>query len=203
MTEPVIDDEKWEAIARELPDRARHSRQFRALLAAYIGEYAKRGYPDRYLTEREALRAKNQEIAEAARILLDKYDFGMAARDGWTAANLIAEHESYEAFRAQLGAVAENAESNLRKLGRRVRVSTRPRDIFLGMVVKLWEDNGGKLTTTVRHVDTDMSEGKIAKSDGRLVQYLVAVAQAAEFQLTPDQAREFVRKIRKKGKPSP
>jgi hypothetical protein len=82
----------------------------------------------------------------------------------------------------------ETVERNLQQLGRSGPVRQRPRDVFLGMIVSLWREHGGKVTTTTDAVTGD--------ADGRLIRVLVAVAEAAGFALTPHQARAVVRKIR-------
>ena len=191
-----LNDQAWERIARELPPNA-NSQMFRSHLASYVQGYAYADFPARYMDSREKDREKNQKVLEAARTVLDTYDLGMAWRPGLSIQEIGQRHE---ALVKALTEVAENVESNLQKLGLRVRVRTRPRDIFLGMVAKLWEDYGGKITTTVRHVDAGTRAGTIPQSDGPLVRYLIAVADAAGFELTRDEARGFVRKL--KGKPA-
>ena len=180
-----IPDEAWEAIARELPATAL-PKLLRPHLAAYINHYAAGDYPASYMAEREALKAQNRTVADAARALIQSYDVRMAWRPGM---NWSTDWDKHDAFLAQLREIAEFAESNLKKLNRRAPVSTRPRDIFLCMALELWSQNGGPITTTTR-VDT-------GEADGRLVRYLIAVAAAAGLPLTANQARQFIRKARK------
>jgi hypothetical protein len=179
-----LPDEIWERIARELPPSANPA-LIRSRLAAWVPVYREKNFPDSYLTQREVARAKNLKVAQAARTLLATYDFGMAFREGPTIPEIAEEHA---ALVQGLTQVLRTADDNLQKLGRSGPVRQRPRDVFLGMVVALWHEHGGAITTTTDPVTGDAS--------GRLVRVLVAVAEAAGFPLTPHQARAVVRKTR-------